>query len=333
MRCPRPIWTLAALLVPAAAHAFVRTTTEDGKHFLWWPTRSVGYFIQQDCALRPSMSGGEIVWNQLPPEVADAGESAASYTAACHAAIEASFGSWQAAGDAGCTNLRLPYLGDTAVREVGYQPDASENINSVLFQPATCDDVLAPSDPCWNDGDCDTAHADLPCFSHGDEVIALTTTTYEPDDGTLLDADVELNNAPGVFDFSAEQPGSPLADTWDIENAVTHEAGHFIGLAHNCGTLNAPACTPTLEQGVMYANAAPGETTKRVLKPDDIDAVCHVYPKGLSTAIVNLEDEADAGEVRITGGFATSCSTGGGGTAWFALLTLALLRRRHPTAT
>ncbi len=340
---------LPLLAAAGTARAFVRTTTQDGKHFLWWPTRRVGYQIQHDCALRPSGPGS---WTSVPPEVADAGENAAQYSAACHDAIQRSFAAWQAAGDAGCTDLELPYLGEVAAREVGYAPDAS-NVNSVLFQPATCDNVIPPADPCWNAGDCDTAYPDNPCFSHGDEVIALTTTTYQPEDGTLLDADIELNNSPasaGGFDYSAEQPGDPLPGTTDVENTVTHEAGHFIGLAHNCGTLGGPACDATLEQGVMYANASlviygdcdagpcyeAGEITKRTLKADDVAAVCHVYPVGLGTEVVNLEDESGQAPVRVTGGLGTTCGGGGGG-SWLALLALALLPRRRersqPTAT
>ena len=135
------------LFLAVPARAFVRTATADGSHYLWWPTRSIGYYIQEDCALRPSPpdGNGNVTWDVLNDEVADAGESVTQYASECHDAVERSFAAWQAAGDAGCTDLQLPYLGDTAVREVGYQPDASQNINSVLFQPATCDDVIARS--------------------------------------------------------------------------------------------------------------------------------------------------------------------------------------------
>ncbi|MHB8420327.1 MAG: zinc metalloprotease [Myxococcales bacterium] len=303
----------------------------DGGYFLWWPTRTVGHNVQEDCALRPSPGPNGPTWDQIPAAAADAGESAADYNAKCHAAIELSFEAWQDA-DGGCTDLRLPDLGDTPTREVGYAQGGSQNMNLVLFQPALCDDVIAAGDPCWNDGDCDTAYPANPCFSHGAEVIALTTTTYQPADGTLLDADIELNNAPasaGGFDFSAEQPGLPLAGTTDIENTVTHEAGHFIGLAHNCGTQAGPVCTVALEQDVMYAVAVPGEITKRTLKQDDIDAVCHVYPKGVSTEFVNLRDELGGFPVQVTGGFGTSCGAAGEAPAWLALLALAALARRR----
>ena len=302
----------------------MRSKTQDGSHYLWWPTRSVGYYIQEDCALRPPP-------NPLPDAVADAGEAEVTYLGLCHAAVERSFQSWQnvgdvAAGGPGCTDLQLPYLDDTAKREVGYDPDAgSANTNLVLFQPVLCDAVVPPGDPCWADQSCDGPYG---CFSHGAEVIALTTTTYQPADGTLVDADIEVNDAPagaGGFDFSAEV-GNPIPGTTDVQNTLTHEIGHFIGLDHNCGFTGAPVCTPTLEAGVMFKDAAPGEIVKRTLKEDDENAICHVYPTGVSSQIVNLQDSSGQTTVEVVSG--PACSSGGGlAPVWLGLILALALRR------
>ncbi len=311
-----------ALGASGGALGFERTKTADGLHFLWWPTRLVGHYVSVACALRPAP-------NQLNAEVADAGETVTGYTQACYAAIQASFEAWEAAGGQACTNLLLPFVDYTTSQEIGYDVDAgSANINLVIFEPQLCENVVPPSDPCWDEGSCDT---EFGCFSHGAEVIALTTTTYEPADGTLLDADIELNNAPsdqGGFDFSAE-PVTPLPGTMDIENTVTHEAGHSIGLAHNCGYTGAPACTPILEAGVMFANSALGETTKRTLKQDDVDAICHIYPVGTGTQIVNLLDLAGQPSVQVSSGWGCASSGTGATPAWLSLLGLELLRRRR----
>jgi uncharacterized protein (TIGR03382 family) len=325
MRLSSSAWwlapTLVGILSSASALGFERTRTADGMHFLWWPTRSVGHYVEVSCALRPSP-------DPLNPEVLDAGETVAGYTQACYAAIEASFEAWENVAGQGCTNLELPFEGYTTSQEIGYDTDAgTENINIVIFEPQLCENVVPPSDACWDEGSCDSEYS---CFSHGAEVIALTTTTYEPADGTLLDADIELNNAPsdqGGWDFSAE-PVTPLTGTMDIENTVTHEAGHSIGLAHNCGYTGAPACTPILETGVMYANSAPGETTKRTLKQDDVNAICHVYPVGTGTEIVNLLDDTGQSTVQVRSGWGCSSSTPSA-PGWLTLLALGLLRRRR----
>ncbi len=325
----KPPALLAALLLTSSpAAAFVRTKTSDGRYFLWWPSRQVPFRLQADCALRPEPDGG-IDEGSLPPEAADAGEDAGGYRSACEDAVLASFAAWQNAGapDAGgpgCTDLALLFTGETNEREVGIDLDAgAPNGNLVLFQPRLCDAVVPQDDPCWATDSCDGPYG---CFSKGAEVLALTTTTYDQSDGALVDADIEVNDAPpdeGGFDFSAE-PRSPLPGTMDVEDTITHEAGHFLGLAHNCGEPGAPACTPTLAAGVMYFAAEPGETVKRTLKPDDIAGVCHIYPRGRSTAVVNLFDMAGSDRVEVDG-----CGTPGAAALGPpALLVLLLLRRR-----
>ncbi|MHB1845664.1 MAG: zinc metalloprotease [Deltaproteobacteria bacterium] len=320
---------IAVLAQTNSAAAFNRSRTQDGNHFLWWPTRSVPYFIQEDCAVRPPPSS-----QPIPPEVQAAGEDQATYQSNCHAAVERAFQSWQDVGDLdaggpGCTNLALPFAGDTPMREVGYdQANPGSNLNLVLFQPQLCDGVVPPGDPCWSDNSCDGPYA---CFSHGEGAIALTTTTYQPSDGMLLDADIEVNDAPasaGGFDFSAE-PGTPISGTTDVQDAVTHEAGHFIGLDHNCDVDGGPSCAsnPSFAQGVMFPYEAPGETTKRTLKQDDIDGICHIYPVDFSTQIVNLEDEGGTIPIELHGG--PACTTGIGDAGLLALLAALLACRRH----
>ena len=59
-----------------------------------------------------------------------------------------------------------------------------------------------------------------------------------------------------------------------MQNVATHEIGHFIGIGHT----NDPEAT-------MYSNMGSGETKKRSLEQDDIDAVSFLYP----TDPVNIE--------------------------------------------
>jgi hypothetical protein len=91
--------------------------------------------------------------------------------------------------------------------------------------------------------------------------IALTTTTFDPDTGELLDADIELNSAGYALTVSDESVD------FDLLSVLTHEAGHFLGLAHS-----------ELPEATMYASYQ-GETIDlRTPEPDDVTAICTLYP-------------------------------------------------------
>ncbi len=54
---------------------------------------------------------------------------------------------------------------------------------------------------------------------------------------------------------------------YDLQSVFTHEAGHFLGLAHS------PDSSAT-----MFAVYTPGSTAFRSLAADDVAGVCAVYP-------------------------------------------------------
>jgi hypothetical protein len=312
-----PLLVAGAALIPARSQAYVRTLSmpdmNGGQHYLWWPTREVPYKIQSDCA-------------PLNPAAISAGEDAAAFGRLCRDAIARSFQSWQQAGtDAGqnpCSNMVLQPSGETSVREIGYDAKNPNESNLVLFQPQACAGVVGADDPCWSDDSCDGKYA---CFSGGPEVFAVTTTTYNKSSGMLLDADIEVNGAPPPdgHNLSAET-GTPLPGTVDIQNVLTHESGHFIGLAHNCG--GAVACTPELQEGTMFASASPGETVKRTLKPDDVAGYCHIYPLGEDTRAVNLSDSLGTDHLTVT---AESCATTRGPLSALGLVLALLIASRR----
>ncbi|HVE87584.1 MAG TPA: matrixin family metalloprotease, partial [Myxococcales bacterium] len=57
---------------------------------------------------------------------------------------------------------------------------------------------------------------------------------------------------------------------FDIQNTITHEVGHFLGLAHDQDP-----------ESTMYFSASPGELKKRSLDPGTAQFVCDAYPRGL----------------------------------------------------
>ena len=112
---------------------------------------------------------------------------------------------------------------------------------------------------------------------------AVTTVNIDLISGEILDADMQINeqnaryvvcpvnvvpNQPDPTGCPPETVGG--LDIVDLENVITHEAGHFFGLAH----------TPDDVRATMYARTVPGEVSKRTLQPDDVGGYCEAYPPG-----------------------------------------------------
>lgn len=94
-------------------------------------------------------------------------------------------------------------------------------------------------------------------------VFATTLITYQPATGVISQADIHVNNE--FYRFSATPTPPPGAA--DLQNTLTHEAGHLLGIAHS-----------ELPDATMYGAAQLGETSKRTLHADDIAALCDQYP-------------------------------------------------------
>jgi hypothetical protein len=94
-----------------------------------------------------------------------------------------------------------------------------------------------------------------------DGTLAKTSVTYNDDTGEIYDADIEVNAANNeitIDDSDIE---------YDLQAILTHEVGHFIGIAHS-----------PRSNAVMYASYSPGSVAQRKLTDDDIAALCTIYP-------------------------------------------------------
>jgi hypothetical protein len=311
----------AALAVAAApsASAFVRTSTKDGL-CVWWNPRRVAFRV----------NAASFAPDRVP---------ACTVGGVAVSQAKAGFATWSHAGD--CTDFEFVDGGDTDRTELGYDP-SGDNVNLVVVRRGLCsaqaDALCHPSDG----GDLSACIQKYNCWSHDEAVgtdpgatLALTTVTYVQQTGELVDADMELNGWNGNLDaaqatgayFTCAPPGSgtcpqPYRGTdcieWDIQNTVTHEAGHVLGLAHACITPGDATCHP---EATMAPNAQPGETSKRVLAPDDVSGVCTIYPAGqptvtCGTITVGTEDSGCGG-----------CSGGGAGGIALLGVLLSLWRR------
>src|SRR6185436_12882868 len=95
--------------------------------------------------------------------------------------------------------------------------------------------------------------------SAGTDTIALTTVTYDTEKGDIFDADIEINAAKvdGVVvnNFTTSDTDVDI----DLLSVLTHEAGHFLGIAHS-----------GVSDATMYPQYAPGNTALRDLTDDDV---------------------------------------------------------------
>jgi hypothetical protein len=199
---------------------------------------------------------------------------------------------WALAGD--CSDVTPRVEDPTDTRIIGFDWAAGsgspDNENIVVFRN-------------------DTEGDELDAWVHALGALAITTVTYESHSGRLLDADIEVNDS--RFHFTACDPGQCAVD-FDLENTITHELGHVLGLDHS---VDATA--------TMFASAPRADLSKRDLAPDDVDAICAVYPDGEPTGECYGVEREDPPDVSFS---PTLCTGGSLSSSWGVALLLLLLR-------
>lgn len=153
-----------------------------------------------------------------------------------------------------------------------------------------------------------------------EEAYAVTSVWHRVDDGEILDADIVMNNRLGPYAICPDdgcEAGPDGVVPADLPNVLTHEVGHFFGLAHS-----------QFGWAAMGASSPRGETRKRTVWSDDAVGICAIYPPG------SLDTACDFTPL---GGQGTTCPKSGcsatGARPGFLAALLALLavgwRRRH----
>ena len=152
--------------------------------------------------------------------------------------LRAAFDAWEYAPcpGGGLPAIHVEDLGLVECDRVEYNESAG-NVNLVVFR-----DAFWPHE-------------------EGAHNIALTTVTFDTETGAIFDADIEINSF-GYFVTIGD-----VTDQYDLPSVLTHEAGHFLGLAH----------TDDLD-ATMYAIYSQGSVEGRTLEVDDVNGVCAIYP-------------------------------------------------------
>ena len=184
--------------------------------------------------LKRDSSGTTIRWKHAVQFVVDSRISGLIGEPRAVEAIQSALGSWQAAAPV----LPLSLTTGTS-RGMGFD-DSGDNQN----------EILALSD-----------------WTFDSNAIAVTLVTVDNGSHEILDADIAFNVNSHLFRIIS--PGGANCD--DIQNTITHEFGHALGMAHN----------PSDSEVVMYPSARLGELSKRVLSGDDRAGIGALYPPGM----------------------------------------------------
>lgn len=281
---------LASLLAAAVvlafvprASAFCRTTT-DGS-FVWTPAKPCA-----DKGVPLSWASSCVGWS------VQRSASVQVDLATARSLVADAFAQWSGAacnascgGAPGKPTITAQDLGPVDCGEVEYN-QKGDNANVVVFR-----------DGAWpNDG----------------VALALTTVTYRLDTGEIYDADVEVQSNPLQVKLGIKDPIA--SDEYDLRSILTHEIGHFLGMAHT----QAVNATST-----MFERYNAGQTFMRDIAADDACGICTIYPptrKATCDVTPNggLGNTCGGGDPTVKG---CGCSLPGEGeTTSGALATLAL---------
>jgi hypothetical protein len=200
-------------------------------------------------------------------------------------------------------SIDVRFLGPVACHQVQYNQSGG-NANIIMFD-----------DDKWPHND-------------SNNTLGLTTVTYNINTGELYDADMEINTAQVTLTVNGTVP----ADGFDFLSIITHESGHFLGLAHSPDS-----------HATMYAHYTQGQTSMRNLSADDVQGICAIYPPDGTRSTAdggipegNCDPTPRHGYSQTCGGSGGGCaaapgpvSEGGASAVALAACVLGLRRRRR----
>jgi hypothetical protein len=255
----------AAVLVAGEAHAFCRSTTCRDK---------ADQPCEKDEKRCPS-TGNKLYWptSCITYALNKRGSTRLVFEEA-RGVIHTAFEQWNQVdcGGGKHPSMHIREREPVSCRKTEYN-EKGKNVNVVFFQ----DDYWA--------------------YRSTDATLAKTSVTFNSDTGEILDADIEINTANSVVTIA----DPPERVEQDLGSILTHEVGHFIGIAHS------------IEDGSVMAESYNAGDIKRKLAPDDVEAICAIYPPDNG---VGCNDEPRGGFSDTCGGdddpsTVPKCSAGG----------------------
>jgi len=141
-----------------------------------------------------------------------------------------------------------------------------------------------------------TVHVRTTQWAYAPDAAAVTHVRYIDDptddnDGRIVEADMEID----AVDYTLLLPGdaapaNPTKPVLYLRAVVTHEMGHLLGLAHDCGTGTetwptdgadeaVPACAsagPAVQAATMYYQVGELDDGPSTIKPSDIAGACAI---------------------------------------------------------
>lgn len=109
-------------------------------------------------------------------------------------------------------------------------------------------------------------------WPYSDAALAATIVTVNAKTHEIVDADIAFNASNNQFGVLDETDSRQVND---VQNTLTHELGHAMGLLHNAKDATV----------VMYPSAPLGEVSKRTLADDDAQALEALYAVGFASEV------------------------------------------------
>lgn len=226
------------------------------------PPRAPSYvYVSGKAEPRTTPSGKTERWSTAHtlPIVLDASLDRADPSA--KEAVLAAFATWHDA------NLGTPNVSVSSDAKSGVA--AEDGVNRVIYAPIT--------------------------IKGHEQSVAVTVSYADASTGVIREADIILNSAysfvvapPPKSSDGEDDSNAGCGQTYDVQNTLTHEIGHFFGLGEDMEDTHA----------TMYIRSSPCETHKRALTASDANEMKSLYAGAPAVAAATPNSAASCGKHR-----------------------------------